>query len=174
VETLNTLFRVPFFHQTALTNPRRMAMQKRFGRHGPKLVWLLLVLFVCTLIWVFVGPRGISRSMSRSRLSIRPLVRVRSGLCNSSGCDAGTVKDRRRMAPPCFFLNDSSAAVLNTDTLAFYQTRQADTQHIYDWFQLTGSSRGVLQQVTFAIPKVVHQVWLGDAPPPSAWLDTWR
>lgn len=26
----------------------------------------------------------------------------------------------------------------------------------------------------FSIPKTVHQIWLGDKPPPFVWIDTWR
>jgi mannosyltransferase OCH1-like enzyme len=71
-------------------------------------------------------------------------------------------------------MHDSGAAVLDPAVLQVLQRRQQHAHPVEDWYQLGNSSREVLQYTSFNIPKVIHQIWVGSAPQPSKWIDTWR
>lgn len=76
--------------------------------------------------------------------------------------------------PACVILNNTGAAVLEPTVLHMLRARQQQLQSIYDWLQLADSSRAMLQRTSFSIPRVIHQVWLGKAPKPAQWFNTWR
>jgi hypothetical protein len=85
---------------------------------------------------------------------------------------AGTLSSAR--LPACYPSVDARAAVLDAKILQSLRERQQHSQQLSDWLELGNSSRSVLQCTYFSIPKVIHQVWVGKAPQPKPWLDTWR
>jgi hypothetical protein len=77
--------------------------------------------------------------------------------------------------PTCYPLDDSASAVLDPTVLQLLQERQQQSQLVDDWLQLgSSSSRSALRCTSFSIPKVIHQTWLGKAPQPKRWIDTFR
>ncbi|KAL0029731.1 hypothetical protein WJX79_005981 [Trebouxia sp. C0005] len=45
---------------------------------------------------------------------------------------------------------------------------------IQNYHALSNRVASDMTQIYFDVPKIVHQVWLGETPPPLAWVDSWR
>jgi hypothetical protein len=58
---------------------------------------------------------------------------------------------------PCYPLDDSAPAVLDSAALKLLQKRQQHSQLVEDWLQLGNSSMSMLQCTSFSILKVIHQ-----------------
>jgi hypothetical protein len=82
---------------------------------------------------------------------------------------------------PCFKLRGADAAavreasaVLDPVALSLLRARAKQLPAVDDWAQLMGRPRSALASVSFAIPRVMHQIWLGSRPPPTALMHQWR
>ena len=77
---------------------------------------------------------------------------------------------------PCAGINCNSAATLANAPLYLLRDRrwQHNIEVMSDYFELNGKSASDLPTAYFDIPKVIHQVWLGQQEPPLAWINSWR
>lgn len=62
---------------------------------------------------------------------------------------------------PCFPFNETQAATLDPPVLLQLQQHRARVSSIDDWTKLGVRTRPDLAHVWFAVPKVIHQVWVG-------------
>lgn len=76
--------------------------------------------------------------------------------------------------PQCYDFTEGNAAELNATVLELLNARQKQLPNIDDFYYFLGASTYRLLAVSFTIPKVIHQVWIGEKQPPAALLDTWR
>ena len=76
---------------------------------------------------------------------------------------------------PCAKMKCSHAATLTNSPLQRLKRRKHTDgiTTVRDYDQLAGPDTAALQQLYFDIPKVLHQVWLGDKPPYD-WINAWR
>lgn len=77
---------------------------------------------------------------------------------------------------PCASIDCKVATTLKNSPLQMLKTRQnaAGISQIRNYHALSSRIASDLRQIYFDVPKIVHQVWLGEKPPPLAWLNSWR
>lgn len=90
----------------------------------------------------------------------------RNGSCPKPGTDT--------WLPDCYGLNDQGAAVLDPGRLQVLKERRRRSIEVDDWLALDNSSRASLPCISFKVPSIIHQVWVGKGRHPTQWLDTWR
>jgi hypothetical protein len=78
------------------------------------------------------------------------------------------------LRPQCYGFTENGSARLNASVVAMLEARQKKLPNIDDYHDFGVSGTKELLKVSFKVPKIIHQVWIGDRPPPSALLDTWR
>ena len=77
---------------------------------------------------------------------------------------------------PCAVIDCQVATTLTNAPLQLLNNRKykPSVQSIEDYYALNDLNATDLTKIFFDIPKIVHQVWLGDQDPPMAWIDSWR
>lgn len=77
---------------------------------------------------------------------------------------------------PCARIDCKSAATLANAPLRMLRDRrrQHDMEITSDFHEMNGKKAANLLNTYFDIPKIVHQVWLGEQEPPLAWINSWR
>ena len=75
---------------------------------------------------------------------------------------------------PCAVINCELATTVAAAPMVSLRNKRRDSLvTAVEDFKAWNLTRS-LQNVYFDIPKVIHQVWLGDDTPPTVWIDTWR
>ena len=77
---------------------------------------------------------------------------------------------------PCASIDCDIATTLDNAPLLFLKSRASNSavSLIKDYHDLNGYASSAMRTTYFDIPKIVHQVWLGDKEPPHAWINSWR
>ena len=77
---------------------------------------------------------------------------------------------------PCAVIDCEVATTLFNAPLLMLNNRKHNpsVQSIEDYHTLNALNATDLGKIYFDIPKIVHQVWLGEQNPPLAWINSWR
>lgn len=77
---------------------------------------------------------------------------------------------------PCATIDCKVATTLKNSPLQMLKARQnvPGISQIQNYHALSNRVASDMTQIYFDVPKIVHQVWLGETPPPLAWVDSWR
>ena len=121
--------------------------------------------------------RSRSRSFCRRELQISVMVAgilmTVTLLCANL---AATLPNGQNHWIPCAVIDCAVATTLRTAPLQMLKNRKHDSSitKIEDYHALNSLNATDLREMYFDVPKIVHQVWLGEQDPPMAWIDSWR
>lgn len=89
---------------------------------------------------------------------------------------AATLPNGQNHWIPCAVIDCGVATTLKSAPLQMLKNRKRDSSVtvIDDYYMLNTFNATDLKEMYFDVPKIVHQVWLGEQEPPVAWIDSWR
>lgn len=89
---------------------------------------------------------------------------------------AATLPNGQNHWIPCAVIDCGVATTLKNAPLQMLKNRKRDSSVtlIEDYYTLNSFNATDLRKMYFDVPKIVHQVWLGEQDPPVAWIDSWR